>query len=490
MDPADPRPLTLGTAGHVDHGKTTLVRALTGTDTDRLPEEKQRGLSIDLGYALLELPSGRRLSLVDVPGHQRFVRTMVAGATGIDLFLITVAADDGVMPQTREHARVLAGLGIERGVAAITKADAAEPTRALAETAALMPGIDIVPVSARTGLGLGDLLAALDRVASGLPATCSAGEEARLHVDRSFTINGAGTVVTGTLWSGQVARGDTVALLPQGVSCRVRAVHLHGQEVQSAAAGQRVALNLVGVSRNDVSRGDVVASPATDMKDTRCLAAELEPGVEIESGDRVQVHHGTRESAARVRRLPAGGWQLRLERPLLAAAGDRLVVRRIAPPETLGGGVITDTEPEARGDARREERPQPAAPPPRPEPLSPRALELEQSLRQAGAEPPLDSELAHLQDELAALREAGRAVRVGPRLHFHADALASIEAQLTGHLAEHPSITLAELRDQLHTSRKFAQALLEHFNGAGLTRRLGDEHVLRRRHTERTAEKA
>ncbi len=490
MDPADRRPLTLGTAGHVDHGKTTLVRALTGTDTDRLPEEKQRGLSIDLGYAQLQLPSGRRLSLIDVPGHQRFVRTMVAGATGIDLFLMTVAADDGVMPQTREHSRVLAGLGVERGVAAITKADAADPTRALAETATLLPGTEVVTVSAHTGEGLEELLAALDRVAQSLPATRSAEDQPRLHVDRSFTIKGAGTVVTGTLWSGQVRRGDSVAVLPQGITCRVRAVHLHGEEADTAAAGQRVALNLVGVSRSEVSRGDVVASPATDIKGTRRVAAELDSDADIESGDRVQVHHGTRESAASLRRLPAGGWRLNLERPLLAAPGDRLVLRRIAPPETLGGGVVTDAQPDARGNAHREERPPPAAPPPPPDPLSPQALELEQRLRQAGAAPPLDSELSHLQDELAALRKAGRAVRVGPRLHFHADVLAGIEARLTGHLAEHRSITLAELRDQLGTSRKFAQALLEHFNGAGLTRRLGDEHVLRRRRPEPKAEKA
>ena len=485
MAAAEQRPLTLGTAGHVDHGKTTLVRALTGTDTDRLPEEKQRGLSIDLGYARLELPSGRRLSLVDVPGHQRFVRTMVAGATGIDCFLMTVAADDGVMPQTREHARVLAALGVQRGVAAITKADAADPARALAETATLMPGIEVVSVSARTGEGLEDLLAAVERVAAQTSASARAGDEPRLHVDRCFTINGAGTVVTGTLWSGRVARGDTVTILPHGITCRVRAVHLHGEEVQAAAAGQRVALNLVGISRNDVSRGDVVTSPSTDVQATRQVTVELEPDVGIESGDRVQVHHGTRESAARLRR-PAGRWNLHLERPLLAAPGDRLVVRRIAPPETLGGGVITDTEPAKHAPADKEQRPQPAAAPPQPPPLSAEALQLEQRLRHAGAEPPLDSELGDLDDELAALRQAGRAVRVGPRLHFHVDALATVDARLRGHLAEHRSITVAELRDELGTSRKFAQALLEHFDGAGLTRRLGDEHVLRRRRAQPT----
>src|SRR3954466_4899735 len=197
------RPLTLGTAGHIDHGKTVLVRALTGVDTDRLPEEQERGISIELGYAPLELPSGRRLSVVDVPGHERFVRTMVAGATGIDLFLMVVAADDGVMPQTREHAAVLRALAVARGVVAVTKADVADPARAAAEAAGLLPGAEIVPVAAREGRGAEALRAALERAAATVDATAARGDRRagplRLHVDRSFTIRGAGTVVTGTL---------------------------------------------------------------------------------------------------------------------------------------------------------------------------------------------------------------------------------------------------------------------------------------------------
>src|SRR5205809_2828693 len=181
-------PLTLGTAGHIDHGKTALIRALTGKDTDRLPEEHERGISIELGYAPLDLPSGRRLSVVDVPGHERFVRTMVAGASGIDMFLLCVAADDGVMPQTREHMAVLRQLGVETGVLAVTKADIGEPELAAEEAAELVPGAPVVQVSAVAGTGLGELLDSLDRVASSLPGRAGAGGESCLHVDRSFTL--------------------------------------------------------------------------------------------------------------------------------------------------------------------------------------------------------------------------------------------------------------------------------------------------------------
>src|SRR4051794_137935 len=255
------QPLTLGTAGHIDHGKTVLVRALTGVDTDRLPEERERGISIELGYAPLELPSGRRLSVVDVPGHERFVRTMVAGATGIDLFLMVVAADDGVMPQTREHAAVLRALGVGTGVVAITKADLADPARAAAEAAELLPGAETVPVAARVGRGLEELRAALERAAAGLDRPHRDGP-LRLHVDRSFTIRGAGTVVTGTLWSGTAAPGDEVRILPAGRTARVRSVQVHDEPRERADAGQRVALNLAGVAREEAAGGDVVVGRA------------------------------------------------------------------------------------------------------------------------------------------------------------------------------------------------------------------------------------
>src|SRR4051794_20195180 len=242
MPPFEPdaaaTPLTLGTAGHIDHGKTVLVGALTGVDTDRLPQERERGISIELGFAALELPSGRRMSVVDVPGHERFVRTMVAGATGVDLFLLVVAADDGVMPQTREHVRVLDALGIRTGVVAITKADAVRPdrvTEVAGDAGRLCPSCEIVPVSALTGAGLADLVTALDRAAAELPGRSEAPGPARLHIDRSFTLRGIGTVVTGTLWSGSLAVGERVRIEPTGAEHRVRSLHVHGEQVERAA---------------------------------------------------------------------------------------------------------------------------------------------------------------------------------------------------------------------------------------------------------------
>ena len=393
-------PLTLGTAGHIDHGKTVLVRALTGVDTDRLPEERERGISIELGYAPLDLPSGRRLSVVDVPGHERFVRTMVAGATGIDLYLMVVAADDGVMPQTREHAAVLAALGVTAGVVAITKADLADPARASEEAAALLPGAEIVPVAAPRGEGLDALRAALDRVAAALPGR-SGGGALRLHVDRSFTIRGAGTVVTGTLWEGAAARGDEVRILPSGRSARVRSVQVHDEPRERAEAGQRVALNLAGVSRDEVARGDVVVAgdgPGSSFRVDVALSW-VTPDARPDGGTRVAVHHGTRETPARLAELGGRYFQLRLEQPLVPARGDRLVIRSLAPPDTLGGGVVLDPDPPRHGPSRdllarlaRLERgePEPEAPPaPEPEPaalvpLSPAALELEERLQDRG----------------------------------------------------------------------------------------------------------
>ena len=345
------RPLTLGTAGHIDHGKTALVAALTGRNTDRLPAEKARGISIELGYAPLRLTSGRRLSVVDAPGHERFVRTMVAGATGIDLYLMVVAADDGVMPQTREHAAVLDALAVATGVVAVTKADITDPARAAQEASELLPRATIVPCSARTGAGVEDVRAALDEVADRLPDSDAAAGEPLLHIDRAFTIRGAGTVVTGTLWAGSIAPGDRLVLLPAGTPVRVRSVQIHDEPVERADAGQRVAVNLVGVERRDVARGDVVAAPGA-VAPSRVLDCDLTLH-DATHGMRAHVHHGTRETPARLADLGDGLWQARLEQPLLARAGDRVVVRSIAPPDTLGGGVVLD--PAARRHGRRDD---------------------------------------------------------------------------------------------------------------------------------------
>jgi selenocysteine-specific elongation factor len=481
---------TLGTAGHIDHGKTALIKALTGVDTDRLPEERERGISIALGYAPLELPSGRRLSVVDVPGHERFVRTMVAGATGIDLYLMTVAADDGVMPQTREHATVLAALGVDVGVVAVTKADIADPARAAAEAAELLPAAEAVAVSARTGEGLDALRAALDRAAGRAPGRAEATGELRLHVDRVFTIRGAGTVVTGTLWSGSVGRGDAVTILPAGRAARVRSVEVHDVAVERAQAGQRVALNLVGVARDAVARGDVIVAGGTGIAPTyrvdAALALRERPPV-------VAVHHGTRESPARLTELGGRYFQLRLERPIVPVRGDRLVVRSLAPPDTLGGGVVLDPAPRRHGPTRaltarlaaleRGETPvDEPPPPPSPEPaalppLSDSALAAERWLDVA--EPPLDSEFDPA--DLAALRAHGRIVRLGPTMHVHTRALDAVRATIVAAIERDGPITLARARDELGTSRKYAQAYLEHLDGEHVTLRRGDVRVLRRR---------
>ncbi len=348
-----PAPLTLGTAGHIDHGKTALIRALTGVNTDRLPQEQARGISIELGYASLTLASGRRLSVVDVPGHERFVRTMVAGATGIDLYLMTIAADDGVMPQTREHAAVLQALAVQTGVVAVTKSDLADPEIAILEASELLPAAEVVAVSAPSGAGLDELRAALDRAAARAVSRSQREGPARLHIDRVFTIRGAGTVVTGTLWSGRIGRGDELELLPAGRPARVRGVQVHEQAVAHAAAGQRVAVNLVGLGVGEIARGDVLATAGAGLRPTYLIDAALQFGErEPEHGDRVQIHHGTRETPGRLASLGGRFWQLRLERPLVAARDDRVVIRRIAPPDTLGGGVVLDPHPRKHGPGR------------------------------------------------------------------------------------------------------------------------------------------
>ena len=331
-------PLTVGTAGHIDHGKTWLVRALTGKDTDRLPEERERGISIDLGYAPLELPDGRQMSLVDVPGHERFVRTMIAGATGIDLFLLVIDAIEGARPQTHEHLAVLRLLGIDRGVVAVTKADAVDDETlelALEEARELVPGAEVVAVSAKSGAGLDELREALARV----PVDeRDAGRATRLYVDRAFTIRGIGTVVTGTLWSGAIAAGDVLRVEPSGTAARVRSVQVHDAAVERAEAGQRVALNLPALERGALARGDVLVEaghyPLSYRLDVRLT--ELEP---VPSA--ITVHVGTNAVAARVAREGEYA-QLRLTEPVVAARGDHIVLRTAT---TVGGGVVLDPAP-------------------------------------------------------------------------------------------------------------------------------------------------
>ena len=344
--------LTVGTAGHVDHGKTTLVRALTGKDTDRLPEERARGISIDLGYAPLELPDGTTLSLVDVPGHERFVRTMVAGATGIDLYLLVVDAAEGARAQTYEHLAILRLLGVERGVVAVTKADLVDRETlelALEEMRELVPGAAVVPVSGVTAAGLDDLRAALASVAAEAVER-RADFPTRLFVDRVFTLRGIGTIVTGTLWSGSVGVGDRLRLEPPGRDVRARSVQVHDVAVERAEAGRRVAVSLPGVERTDVRRGDALVAPGAFPRSYRLEVAleELEP---IADGARLSVHHGTSRIPARVVRVGGDHAQLRLATPVVAARGDRVVLRAAT---TVGGAVVLDPSPPRGRDAERD----------------------------------------------------------------------------------------------------------------------------------------
>ncbi len=368
------RPVVVGTAGHIDHGKTALVRRLTGIDTDRLKEEKERGISIDIGFAHRVLPSGRRIAIVDVPGHERFVKNMLAGATGVDLVLLVVAADEGVMPQTREHLAIVNLLQVDRGVAAITKTDLVDPDMLAvvrAEVAALLTptplrGIPIVPVSAVTGEGLDALVSALESAASDTHAR-DAGGPARLPVDRVFPVEGIGTVVTGTLWSGTVRQGDSLELLPAGRTVRVRQVQVHDESVDAAGAGQRVALAIHGISREEVGRGDWLATPGryrpSHLLDVRLGLLGSAPKA-VGSRARLRFHLGASEILGRAvlldRDTLAPGdecWaQLRLERPAVASAGDRIVIRSYSPATTIAGATVVDPTPPKRAHASEGER--------------------------------------------------------------------------------------------------------------------------------------
>ncbi len=571
--------LVLGTAGHIDHGKTWLVRALTGKDTDRLPEERERGISIDLGYAPLELPGGRRLSVVDVPGHERFVRNMVAGVTGIDLFLLALDAAEGARPQTHEHLAILRLLGIRDGVVAVTKVDSVDEETlelALDEARELVPGAPVVPVSAKTGSGLDGLRQALAEIAAAHRRT-PALRATRLCVDRVFTLRGIGTIATGTLWSGSIGEGDTLRAEPRGLDVRVRSVQVHDRPVVRAEAGQRVAVSLPGVGRGALRRGDALVEPGAYPTGYR-LDVLLEELVPLEDGARLHVHHGTAEIPARLVRAGTRYAQLRLTHQVVAARGDRVILREGT---TLGGGLVLDPAPPRRLDPERLallERGDPASivaavvgepvtltaltaggllPPEdlrrglvgversgdwyfsaawlagtaarvteklarraQAAPLDP-GLPLAELLPQRpwsaavlpllpverrGAKAFLPGSVATLgargaaaelleaalgraggdalridDRELAAYLEGeGRLVRVGDGFAVGAEAYATARAALVAECEREGRVKLARFRDLLGVSRRSAQLLLERFDADGLTRRVGEERVLRR----------
>jgi selenocysteine-specific elongation factor len=467
--------LTIGTAGHVDHGKTTLVRYMTGTDTDRLEEEHRRGISIVPGYAELDLPSGRRASLVDVPGHERFVKNMVSGATGVDAFLLVVAADDGVMPQTREHLDVLRILGVEQGVVALSKIDAVdEETVELAELDVedLLESrglsAPLVRVSGATGEGVEDLLRALDALAA------DAGDRrrddlARLPIDRAFVLKGIGVVVTGTLWSGEIRPGD-VLHTPTGLRPRVRGVQNHGHPAEVAYAGARTALDLTGVEASQIEAGDVLLSypvPASRALDARVRL--LESARPLAHGVRVRMHHGTRSTNARIRltdgeELLSGTSalaRLRLDEPFVTLPGDRFVLRSMDG-VTVGGGTVLD--PSATGR--------------RPDPSWLEALEsgdatkavplaLARRPREGMSTEELSLVLGLSKDEISRAIETDAGVETVGGIHAVSDEVAAARDRLLVALErraaerpESPELTVAEARTATGLSTRLADALL------------------------------
>lgn len=354
----------LGTAGHIDHGKTSLVRALTGVDTDRLKEEKERGITIELGFTFLDLPSGIRLGIVDVPGHERFVKHMVAGAWGIDLVALVIAADEGVMPQTREHLDICTLLKIKKGLIILTKMDLVdqelldlvreEVTDAVKET--FLKESPIVAVSSTTSEGIPDLISVLDGLAKEVEERSSDGLF-RLPIDRVFIMKGFGTVVTGTIVSGRIALGETLAVLPGSLEGKVRSIQVYNQSVEEAEAGERAAINIQGIEASEINRGDVLARPHT-LVPTRLIDVYLEylPSAPRPLKHRTvqRFHIGTNLATASIYLIDReelapgeGGFaQLRMDRPMVALPQDRFVIRSSSVIQTCGGGVILDTHPE------------------------------------------------------------------------------------------------------------------------------------------------
>jgi len=576
----------IGTAGHVDHGKSTLVQALTGIDPDRLVEEKQRGMTIDLGFAHLDLPTGQRVGIVDVPGHARFLHNMLAGVHGLDAVLLVIAADEGVRAQTREHLDILGLLDVNRLAVALTKTDLVEPSwlplvKAEVEAELARRGIDarIVPVCAPRHEGLDQLINILTELCAG-PPRASAGRP-RLPVDRTFVMRGFGTVVTGSLVDGELRVGQELELVPtdarvpgRGARARVRGMQQHGRQVEVAAPGNRVALNLQGIDHEDIRRGQVLAPPATlpatDRVDVRLrvLSSASKP---LRHNVRVTVHTGTAETAARVVLLegdelaPGGeGWsQLRLAKPVAVRDGDRVVLRRPSPSETVAGGRVADAAPPLRTRRQKdavESLERHATSAGRVLEQLDRARELEtrataavesyhrdhplrlgmprESLRAplglrgkaladgiavllqrgtlaapgpelvalTGFAPRLtaaqqrivDSALARLRvhplsppglNQLVAdgltddlrlyLEEGGRVVSLAPDVLILAQALDDAIARVRAHLANAGTMTVAQARDLLGSSRKLVVPLLEYMDAAHVTLRQGDVRRLR-----------
>lgn len=355
--------MIVGTAGHVDHGKTCLIKALTGIDTDRLKEEKKRGITIELGFAYLDFPDGQRVGIVDVPGHEKFVRNMLAGAGGMDVAMLVVAADEGIMPQTVEHLDILSILGIKKGIVVITKTDLVEPDfvelvqediRELVQ-GTFLEDAPVIPVSVYEGRGLHDLKQALKEICDGLPKRAMEGYF-RLPIDRVFTVKGFGTIVTGTLMEGRMKKDQSAALYPENQMVKIRNIQIHSKDTDTALAGQRVAVNIPDRKKEEIRRGDVVAS-AGSLYPTRMIDVKVEVLKHtervIKHGSRVHIYHGTKELLGKIvlmhrDEIKAGEScyaQLRLEEETVVRKGDHFVLRFYSPVETIGGGVVLDACP-------------------------------------------------------------------------------------------------------------------------------------------------
>ena len=466
-------PIVLGTAGHIDHGKTSLVHALTGIDTDRLPVEKARGITTELGFAPMDL-GGRRIAVVDVPGHERFVKSMVAGATGLDLVCLVIAADEGVMPQTREHLDICDLLGVRRGLIALTKRDLVdddwlalvtdEVRAAVAGT--FLADAPIVPVSTRSGSGMSELRAALGTIVDELPPREPTGVF-RLPVDRVFTVKGIGTIVTGTILGGTVATGDELRVIPSGVTARVRGIEVHQQPAPRAVAGLRAAINLGGISVDDLSRGDVVVHPevvaGSHILDVQIRHLRTAPGP-LGPRTKVLVHHATTQVLATLvlvgtSSLEPGGTalaQLRVdaETPLAALPGDHFILRGFVTTathgSTIGGGtVIRVLAPKARRGPEHAETVAMLAAARKDQRIalhvhgaSFAGTTLDALVRLTGS--PADS----ITGSLATLVAGGELLEAGPH-YLHAEAVAAVEAKIAAKLASPDGIGREELRTQL-----------------------------------------
>ncbi len=451
---------------------------MTGTDTDRLEEEHRRGISIVPGYAVLDLPGGHRASLIDVPGHERFVKNMVAGSTGVDAFLLVVAADDGVMPQTREHLDILRVLGVERGVVALSKTDAVDDETAeiaqldveelLEETGV---SAQIIPVSGTTGDGVDALLEALDRLADESVGESQKGELVRMPVDRAFVLKGIGVVVTGTLWTGEIRPGDQLQT-STGHRPRVRGVQNHGLPAESAQAGARTALDLSGIDASEIQAGDVLLSrPVAESRTLDARVRILESAKPLRHGVLVRLHHGTRSTNARIRTSDGTDVQpgenvlarLRLDEPLILLSGDHFVLRSLAPPVTVGGGTVLDPMPTSR----------------RPDIKWLEALEsgnltetlpmlLDRSGNDGLTAEELSLALSSPQEEILRAADANPQIKSLGTLYALASKVASASDRLLKELKrrvrdqpENPALSVAEARTTTGLSIRLADALLE-----------------------------